>query len=328
MNIYCIWRKSWTSILTMLLAFYIVSLPPLTKTARAEFPDKHISLIVPFPAGGRSDLGARILAEAIGNSLGQAVNVENRPGAGGVIGARYVADAAPDGYTLLTTSAALIISSYTMENSRGLDDFESLAIVEESQPVLVIQSNSEWQNIGDLIAASRSNPGEVAIGNIPGATSQVVAAGFVEAAKIDVVTVPFKGDADAVIALAGGNIDFYICGVSSAKPLIAGGKLRVLAVAGNRRLADFPDVPLMKEEGIDFVASLFNAVFAPKNTPERVLDKLEGAIATALQDREVLTKIKNAGLNPVYLDQEATSAFLASENSFYEKMTKKLGLQR
>jgi tripartite-type tricarboxylate transporter receptor subunit TctC len=307
-----------------LLSAILASIP----AAAHAFPDKPISLTVPFTAGGRADIAARFVADALSKNLGVPVNVVNRTGSGGVAGAKHVAESRPDGHTLLITSAAILIGQYTLDASIRLGDFKVIGLVENTPPVIAVSGNAPWKSLRELVAAAKEKPGALSIGSVPGATAQIVAAGFADAAGIQLTHVPFKGDGDAVIALAGGHIDVNTSGPSGVRALAEAKKVRILGVAAKERLQQFPDLPTLREEGVDFVSGLFLALFAPKETPEPVMAALEAALKKSMQDEALIHKMEAAGLGPIFRGRTEAAAFLAEEDKTYLSVIAKLGMLR
>jgi len=315
--------------LTVFLAVHAIAIVlAFAQQERAEFPERPVSIVVPFPAGGRTDLNARIIAEAMAWASGNSVQVVNRVGAGGTVAARQVMTSRPDGHTLLFTSAALLISSYTIENAPGLDDFEPLAIVSKTSPILFTRRDSGWNSVQDLVADARQRPEALLIGGITGGTSQILAAGFMQAAGVTLTIVPFKGDADAIVALAGGHIDAYISGLPSAKSLLDADKLRPLAIVGNEPVPGLPNLPLIKNAGIDFAGSLFDAVLVPKQTAEPLLIQLEALLKKVMNDPIVMAKAVGIGLDFVFVGRSDAIAFLKSQDASYAATIKKLNLKQ
>lgn len=313
-----------TVFLTLPFAFNFT----FAQQVQSEFPERPVSIVVPFPAGGRTDLNARIIAEAMAAALGNPVQVVNCVGAGGTVAARQVMTSKPDGHMLLFTSAALLISGYTMENAPQLDDFEPLAIVSETSPILFTRQDSGWNSVQDLVADARQRPESLLIGGITGGTSQILAAGFMQAAGIKMTLVPFKGDADAIVALAGGHIDAYISGLPSAKSMLDAEKLRPLAIVGNKRVPGLPNLPLTKDAGIDFAGSLFDVVLVPKQTTEPLLNQLEALLKKVMNNPVVVAKADGIGLDFIFIGRSDAIAFLKSQDALYAATIRKLNLKQ
>jgi tripartite-type tricarboxylate transporter receptor subunit TctC len=316
-----------TIYLAIMVHIFACTMAP-AQEPRFDLSDRTVSIVVPFPAGGRTDLGARIIAEAMARVIGSPVQVLNRVGAGGTIAARQVLTSSkPDALVILITSAALLISSHTIENAPRLEDFVPIAVVSESAPILFTRQASAWRSVKDLVADARKHPEAFLIGGVAGSTSQVLAAGFMEAAEIKLTMVPFKGDADAVVALGGGHIDLYISGLPAAKSMLDADKLRPLAIVGDKQVPGLPGVPLIKEAGIDFVGSLFDAVLVPKSTAEPLLNQLELVLQRVMHDPMVTAKASGIGLDFVFIDRSGAAAFLKAQDALYQATIKRLHLK-
>jgi tripartite-type tricarboxylate transporter receptor subunit TctC len=299
-----------------------------SESGSAAFGDGPLTLVVPFPAGGRADIAARNVADGLSKSLGSRVIVVNRTGAGGVVAARYVAESAPDGRTMLITSAAILSAQYTLASSNKLSDFKVVGLVENTPPVLAVPYDAPWRTLRELIAAAGREAGSLTIGSVTGASAQIVAAGFLEAAGIQMLTVPFKGDADAIAALAGGHIHANTSGFSGLMPLVEAKKVRVLAVAASERQTMLPHVPTFREQGVEFESGLFLAIFVPKVVSEEIVTKLEEALRSTMHSEQVVEKMKSAGLGPTFLGRVESEKFLQREDETYLRLIKKLGLLR
>lgn len=291
-----------------------------------SYPAKPITVVVPFGAGGRTDLTARGVAQALEKHLGGTVVVVNKPGAGGVIGAKVVANADPDGYTVGIFSSAVVSAQYTVETGTNLDDYKLAGVMEISPAAVSVNYDSPWKTLRDLIAAAKKSPGQLKFGMIPGASAQVFAGGFADAAGIQLNMVPFKGDAPGATALAGGHIDAHIAVPASYKALSDARKIRMLGVAAETRMSTFPDIPTMREQGVDLVIGSFHGLFVPKGAPESVVATLESALGKAMSEKAVNEQMANVGLGPIFLNRAEASRFLASQDATYRKLIGKLGL--
>lgn len=292
----------------------------------ANYPVKPVNLVVPFPAGGRTDLTARLIAQFLHKHLGQPVVVVNKPGAGGVLGAKEVAQAQPDGYTLGFFSTAALTAQYTVPTPTDLKDYELIAIVNVDPAAIAVAEQAPWKTIRELVEHARGNPGKVRIGMIPGASAQVFAGGFAKAAGIQVTYVPFKGDADGAVALAGRHIEAHVAVPVSYKSLAESGKVRIIGVAADMRSPLYKDIPTWKEQGVDAVITSFHGVFAPRGTPPEVLKVLETAIEKTMREKDVGDKMKMSGLGLVYLGGKDAAAYLAQQDATYKSLIKDLGM--
>jgi len=284
----------------------------------SDYPNRPIRLIVPFAAGGAIDATARPIADAVGRELGQQVVVENRPGAGGNIGAALVARSAADGYTLLVGTSATHGANSALSSSPGYDpiaDFEPLTFLGAVPNVLVVNAEHGPGSLEALVSDARRNPGKLTYGSAgPGTPMHVGGVQFERAAKVDLVHVPYKGGAPAAVDLMGNNITMMFVGVSVVLPNISAGKLRAFAVAAPQRHFALPDVPTFAELGMPSVdASAWAGAFAPRGTPAPVVQKLNAAFSRALQDKAVMDALRANGVQIRPMQGETFRSFVASE---------------
>jgi tripartite-type tricarboxylate transporter receptor subunit TctC len=308
-------------------AFVLLALLSPACTTHAAYPEKSVSVIVPFPPGGRTDLTARLVAQHLPKHLGQPAVVVNKPGAGGVLGAKEVASASPDGYTLGMFSTAVVTAQYTVPTPTNLKDYAAIAVVNVDPMALAVKSDAPWKTLKELVAHGRANPGKLRIGMIPGASAQIFAAGFAHAAKLQGSFVPFKGDADGATALAGGHIDVHVAVPVSYKALAEAGKVRMLGVAAESRTPLYRDVPTFRENGVDLVIGSFHIVFAPRGTPGEVLRTLEAALDKTMREPELLKQMADSSLGHAYLNQKDTAAFLAQQDAVYLRVIEAVGMR-
>lgn len=315
-------RRLGTLLLSTTLAFGVGIPAAIAQT----YPAKTITVVVPFGAGGRTDLTARGVAQALEKHLGKTVVVVNKPGAGGVIGAKVVANADPDGYTVGIFSSAVVSAQYTVETGTDLHDYKLAGVMEISPAAVSVNYDSTWKTLKDLVAAAKKSPGQLTFGMIPGASAQVFAGGFADAAGIQLNMVPFKGDAPGATALAGGHIDAHIAVPASYKALSDAKKIRMLGVAADKRMSTFSDIPTMREQGVDLVIGSFHGLFVPKGVPDSVVATLESALEKAMSEKAVNEQMANVGLGPIFLNRSEAGRFLASQDATYRKLIDKLGL--
>ena len=294
--------------------------------AQSDYPAKAVTIIVPFPAGGRTDVVGRIVGQELGRKLGTPVAIVNKPGASSVLGAREVADAAPDGYTLGFFSTSAVTSQYTVPTPIALSNFQLVAIVNTDPAALAVQWSAPWKTLKELVEDARKQPGKLRLGMIPGASAQIFAAGFEDAAAVKMIMVPFKGDSDGAIALAGGHIEVHVAVPVSYKSLMDAKKVRMLAVADNARSPLYDNLPTFRENGVDLVIGAFHGVYVPKGTPQSVIDKLANAIEQTMKSKEVLANMDNVGAGVAFLRGEEAKDFLAKQDATYRAIIEKLGL--
>lgn len=290
------------------------------------YPTKAVSMIVPWPAGGRTDLTARIVAQYLRNHLGQPVVVVNKPGAGGVLGAKEVAQAAPDGYTLGFFSPAVVSTQYTVPTPTDLADYAAIGVVNVDPAALAVRYDAPWKTLAELVDYGRRNDRKLRIGMAPGASTHIFAAGFLKAARMQAIFVPFKGEADTIAALAGGHIDANLAVPASYKALAEAHKVRILGVASEARSAMYGGIPTFKESGIDLAIGSFHAVFAPKATSPEILSSLAGALERTMNEKVVADQMTLADLNVLYLNQRDTAAYIKQQDAMYKTLIQDLGM--
>jgi tripartite-type tricarboxylate transporter receptor subunit TctC len=294
--------------------------------AQADYPNRPLSMIVPFPAGGRTDVIGRIVANELTRTLGKPIAVVNKPGASSVLGAREVADAAPDGYTLGFFSASAVTSQYTVPTPIALSRFQLVAIVNSDPAAVAVQYTAPWNTLRDLITYVKTQPGKLRLGMIPGASTQIFAAGLVDGAGIEMIMVPFKGDSDGAIALAGHHIDVHMAVPVSYKSLEEANKVRMLAVADTERSPLYHNLPTFRENGVDLVIGTFHGIYVPKGTPQAIMDRIADAAGHAMGSAVVRTNMENAGAGVAFLRDKDADAFLAKQDEAYHAIIDRLGL--
>jgi tripartite-type tricarboxylate transporter receptor subunit TctC len=259
-----------------------------------------IKIVVPVPAGGVADVVARVLAEHVSRAYGPAIVVENRPGAGTIIGSEAVARAAPDGNTLLLTSPPLIINPHLRKlNYDPLKGFEPICHLTSSPMVIVVNSASSYRTLDDLLAAARARPGSLTLGSLPAGVAQIAFEKLKRAANIDMTFVPFGGDAPVVNALMGQHLTSAFITYPGAAAQLKVGTLRALAAGSRIRTEAMPEVPTVAESGFkDYEADFWNGLLAPAKTPKPMIFELAGWFTAATQSAEVRAKLAPLGLAP------------------------------
>jgi tripartite-type tricarboxylate transporter receptor subunit TctC len=297
----------------------------------AAYPERTISLIVPFPAGGPTDIIARIVSAAFNKSLGQSVIVENRTGGGGNPGMAMVARATPDGYTLLLTSTAIAVNPalYTNLPYDPVKDFVPICELVNAPNVLFVRADSDIRTIAELIARAKAMPGVLNYSS-PGAgtKSHLTAEQLKLRAGIDVVHIPYRGGGPATMAVLEGTVHVGSVALAPVEPLIKEGKFRALAVTGPERWFSLPEVPTMIESGFPgFVSDTFNALFAPAGTPRDIVDLLSRESQAALKIPEARAAALRAGYQIVAGTPEQLAAKLASEIALTKELVGRLGIK-
>jgi tripartite-type tricarboxylate transporter receptor subunit TctC len=310
------------------ISLFVILLP--AKKASAEqtnYPTKPINLIVPFSAGGRTDLIGRLVAKYLSTDLGVGVVVINKPGAGSVLGANEVAHAAPDGYTVGFFSTSAVTAQYTVPTPISLADYELVAIINTDPAAIAVQETAPWKTLKDLVTDVRKQPNRYRIGMIPGASAQIFAAGLSHATNIKMIEVPFKGDTEGAVALAGNHIEIHVAVPVSYKSLVAAKKIRILAVAAARRSALYDNLPTFRENGVDLAISAFHGIFVPKGTPAAIVDRLADAIEKIASTQGFVDGMRDAGAGVEFLRGEEARQFLSQQDATYRTIIDELGLR-
>jgi tripartite-type tricarboxylate transporter receptor subunit TctC len=305
--------------LALLFTFgFAVTSGPSSKAIAQVFPDKPIRFFVPFPAGGSTDAVTRALQPALEKLLGQSVVVENRPGAGGVLGVDAIAKAAPDGYTIGLAGVGALGVDIGEPVKRPYDPFKDLALISRaagSPFILVASPELKVSSLGDVIKLAKAEPNRMSIGHGGNGTAmQLTALTFVSMADVKINLVPYRGTAPAVTDAIAGHIQFAITDPPPSMGAISEGKLKAIAVSSKQRFAVFPDIPTFDELGLkDFDITGWFGIAAPGGTPREIVMKLNAAVVAALKDPEVVRRIRTVGMEPTPTTPEEFSAFINSE---------------
>ena len=295
-------------------------------TLAQNYPNKTVRVIVPFPAGGSTDIVGRTVAQKLSERWGQPVVVDNRAGGGTVIGTDIVAKAAPDGYTLLVTPAPFTINPSLLAKLPydALADFAPITLINTTPLVLVVNPGVPARSVKDLIALAKARPGQLNFGSSgTGGSNHLAGELFNAMAGVKMVHIPYKGNAPALIDLAGGHVDLIFNGLTSALPLIKSGKLRALAVTSMQRSAALPDAPTLDEVALKgFIAVAWNGLGAPANTPRDVIAKINTDVVRIVSSPELKERLKAEGSDPVGSTTGQYAAFLRDEIAKWAKVIK------
>ena len=315
--------------IALTLAFLLAALSG--DKALALYPDRIIKIVVPFAAGGGSDVIARALAQEMTRDLGASVIIENKPGAGTIIGTQAVATSAPDGYTLLlgTFSHAVNPSLNAKLPYDAQRDFAAVTLLARSFNIVVVNPASPIKSIADLIAASKADRDKLSYGTFGTGTSAHLAGElFKSMAKVHMTTVPYKGAAPAITDLIGGQIQVMFTTVASAAPLIEGGQLRALAVTSVQRSPAFPLLPTVAEAGVPgYAAEAWYGLYAPAKTPPEVIDRLNKSAAKALQSDIFKRLSVNEGLVMVGGPPQELDRYVRGEEERWRKVIEDAGIK-
>ena len=301
-------------------------------SAQADFPNRPVTLIVSAAPGGTTDIAARLIAQPLGAALGQSVVVENKPGASGGIAAQAVARAKPDGYTLLLQYSGFQVITPHVTPAAGWDpikDFSPVANVLSAPQVVVVRPDLPIKSLKELVAYAKANPGKLNYASSGNGSLQQVATELLnQMAGTQITHIPYKGTGPALNDLLGGAVDMTITTPPPLLGQIAAGKLRALAVTGNARLPSLPDVPTAAEAGYpDLIVSSWFAMYAPKDTPAPVVDKIAGEIQKIMKTDEFRKKAAEQGAEAEFMGPAKLAEYTQQEYDRWGKVVKAAGIK-
>ena len=314
--------KAFKRLSACVMAVALVAVASVASGAQDHYPSRPIRLVVPWPAGGTVDIVGRFLAERMTERLKTTVVVENKPGATGQIGSQAVANAAPDGYTLLIMSATVHTVSPNLTKSFPFDPVESFSLISElvSFPyVMVVSAKSPYQSVADLVKDARQHPGKVSYGSFGmGSGPFLISELFASTTGTQLLHVPYKGAGPALTDLNAGEISFFIDSLPSPLGQIRGGKLRALSVTTKERSATVPDVPTMGETIAGFEAIAWIGLCAPAHTPPEIIDALHKAVVEISAEPEYGARLREIGLEPAASQSPAQfKAFVVDQKKYW-----------
>ena len=287
---------------------------PAPALAQEGYPEHPVTIVVPFGAGGSADVYARVLAQELGKATGQSFIVEDKPGAGAVIGTQYAAKAAPDGYTLLMISYTQTVNESLLKRRPYtlMRDFVPIAPVNEAPLVLAVRATLPARNLADLIREAKAAPGRLNYASSGTGTPYHMAGElFKHMAGVNIVHIPYKGSNEARTDLLSGQVDMMFDAVSTMSGLVASGKVRALGVTGKARSQVLPDVPTMAQAGLPgYTATLWLGLLAPKGTPAAVVDKLNHEIGKIVQRGDIRAAWAKSGVTPMLMSPGQFTDFL------------------
>jgi tripartite-type tricarboxylate transporter receptor subunit TctC len=300
-------------------------------TRAEDWPSHLIKATIPFGAGSAADVVPRVVFDRLAAELGQAIVVENRPGAGGTIGTAVVVKADADGYSILAQSSALSISPaiYPRLPFDITKDLSSVLMIGVSANVMIVPVSRPWKTAQDFIADAKARPGAIAFGSVGvGSATHISAEKFRIAAGIETTHVPYRGGAEVIADILGGRIDFYFCPLATALPLIREGRVRALVISTGKRVTDLPDVPTPAEVGLKNAESMFwLGVFMPAKTPRDVVEKFYQAGIKLLAQPNMQESLMKLGVEPFPMKPAEMDAFVANEIAENIELIKAAGIK-
>jgi tripartite-type tricarboxylate transporter receptor subunit TctC len=292
-----------------------------------EYPEKPVKLIVPWKAGGDTDVLMRVIAHYISKYLGQPMVVVNVGGVGGTLGARQGKDARPDGYTVTATHESVITSKIVGVADFNYSSFIPIANMVNTPGIIAARPNAPWNNFQELIADAKKRPGQITFGATLGSTSHFVPLEVAHAAGIEFKIVGYEGTADRQTALMGGFLDLGESNPASGKKYFEAKKLKALGLAMVKRHPMLPDLATLKEQGLDVIIGVNRGICAPLKTPKPIVDKLVSVCKKASEDPEFIKKIEDLGTAVRFLPTEEYKAHIEKETQKYTNLAKKFGVE-
>ena len=296
------------------------------------YPSRTIKLVVPYAPGGAGDVIARIVSVQLGKDLGVSVVVENKPGAGGMIGAQTVASAPPDGYTvLLGNTTEMVVSPYLVKSAvyETQRDFRPVALAGYLPQLLVMSPSIKAATIGDFIALAKASPGKYSYATAgTGSTAHIAGALLERLAGIKLLSVPYKGGAQAVTDVLAGNVDIYFSGIPPAIGHVKAGKLVALGIAGTRPVSSLPDVPILATGALHRLdLTAWFGFFVPKKTPDEIVALLHGKLRQIIESPEVHSRLLDVGVEPGSMSATQFEQFVTAERKKYGDFLSELAIQ-
>ena len=304
---------------------FVLSLILTIPIHAAEFPTKEVQIIIPYASGGATDLIFRALAATTGKYFGKAVIVVNRPGGGGAVGCTEAAQAKPDGYTLVSAITPLTILPHQVKTAFTYKDFNPVINVVSDPCMFLVRPDAPWKSLKEFLDYAKKNPDMITVGNSgAGGGVHLIALAFEKAAGVKFNHIPFAGGGPSITALLGGHINAVSVSPPEGIEHVKAGKLKIIALFAEKRFAMFPDVPTVKEQGIDFVMGQWRGLAAPKGTPPDVIKKLHDAFKKGMDDPVFQKNAKDMAVNLNYLGPEAFGKLMANDHEFYGKLVKEI----
>ncbi|MCG8511646.1 MAG: tripartite tricarboxylate transporter substrate binding protein [Rhodospirillales bacterium] len=303
-----------------------------TGTAWAKYPERPIQIIIPWGAGGGTDFTGRLIGTVLQKELGVPVNVVNRTGGQGVVGHSAIANAKPDGYTLGVATVEIAMMHWTGLTKLTWEDYTPIALYNADPAGVQVAADAPWNSAGDFIDAAKANPGKFkGSGTAQGGIWHLALAGMLKASGADAGAVPWvpsKGAAPGLKELVAGGVSVVTCAPTEAAPLADAGKVKILAVMSDERMGAFPDVPTLKEQGIDWTLAAWRSFVGPKGLPKEVVDVLVPAFKKVIESKEFIDGMNKRGFPIVYKDTPALVEWYKTSDQNMGGVLKAIGLAK
>jgi tripartite-type tricarboxylate transporter receptor subunit TctC len=316
--------------LTILVAALLFALAKMAAHAQASYPERTVHFVVPNPPGGVTDLLARVIAQRLAQTWGQAVAVDNRPGGDEMIAADSVARAAPDGHTLLVASGAPLVAAPHLHKDIRYDpfkDFSPVMALGQATPVMNVAAALPVHSVAELIALAKQKPGALNYGSFGNGTyAHLGMEDFKQRAGVDIVHIPYKGSAPAITALLRNEVSVLIVNEATIDPQVKDGKVRIIAAAGAKRAAVFPDLPTVGETVPGFSTGSYWGLYGPANLPPAVIEKVRADVGAILTGPEARKLFETNSLEPMDMSSAAFAAFLRRDYEQQGALIKMVGL--
>ena len=317
-------RKTFVSLAGACLSTMLVTAPAMA----ADYPVRPVQIVVPYAAGGGTDLSARVMAEAIEKHLGKTMVVKNQPGGGGAIGVSAVSHAKPDGYTIgMGAQGPLAMLPHYGGLDYTVDSVDYLALMGRNLMLIGVHKNAPFQDAKSFFDYAKANPGKITIGNSgAGGASHIATEGLAMAAGIKVKSMPFAGSSTAITTCVGGHIDAVTAHPSELVNHVKSGNIKVILVMENERIKEFPDTPTAKESGVDFTWAAWKGVIGPKGMPDDVKAKLTDSLSKVFADPAFLEKMNGLGEYVEYMPGDKFREMAEADAVMAEKVIRSLGM--
>jgi tripartite-type tricarboxylate transporter receptor subunit TctC len=302
-------------------AFAVLILMACGVSWAQQYPAKPVRVVIVFPPGGATDIVGRIAFQKVAEQLGHQFIIDNRPGAGGTLGASLVAKSAPDGYTLMVYSTTLIANAhmYSKLPYDTMKDFVGITPVAKLIGMLTVHPSMPVRSVQDLVALAKKRPGEISYGTAGvGAFQHLATSLFANMAGIKIVHVPYKGGGPASIATAGGEVQMILTPISEVLPHIKGNRIRPIAVSSDQRTAQFPDIPTIAETVKGYEFTSWMGTFAPAGTPRAIVDRLNAELKRAVSDPAVAGNLSSQSLDPMYMTVDEFAKQMQADYAKYQ----------